>query len=117
MISYSLQTEISIGLVCVGVEQWLTKFIYTKLSDHFLGGGVSDKFCECHRTFIIDRGPFVGIDSDDMIHIEQCVVAFQQDLKLEIILVGKVGCAISKDVGVLFGCNGQGRRPCLVPFR
>ena len=35
------------------------------------------------RTFIIDLGPFIGIDRDDMIHIQQALITFHQNFELE----------------------------------
>lgn len=97
-----LQPEIRVAFICIRVKQRLTVFFHAKFSDHLLRFDTRDEFGKRHRALIVDTSPLIRIDRDDVIDIQQRIVALQEDFQLEVSFISEIGGAVGQDVGALF---------------
>ena len=81
-----------------------------------LRGRIGHELEERRRSLIICLRPLLGRDGNDVIDIQQQVVAFHQNLELEISLVGKEGRAVGQSITSLLGGDRQALSHALTGF-
>ena len=70
------EAEVGIGFCGIGYEQLLSIFIDAEFANNVLRGRIGDPLCKSHRSHIIDFGPFIGVDGDDVIDVQQACIFF-----------------------------------------